>query len=186
MVDNPRAASALASVPEPDRTKVVTQAASSGKPVTARAIKESHDKIKSQFSNRGADAGADKADLILDETGYEVPSDITDLWQRAPEVQGLLTAITKVKSVVAHALKESDPLYKEVTQTLISDLTNSYNGLMRAKPYAVCPTCSGRKTISKNCRQCRGRGIVSKFMWDTTVTKQDKQMREAIVAKRKA
>ena len=165
------AARALVSVPEKERSAVVEKAASTGKPVTAKSI------------NAARSAIVEAEVILCDETGYKVPTELVILWQRGSEIQQLLTSITRVKSAVSNAQGDKDALYKEVNYSaVLADLTNAYNGLNRAKPYAVCPKCSGRTTISKSCLMCGGRGIVSKLMWDKLPPEQ-KKLRAAVVAK---
>jgi hypothetical protein len=171
IVLKPHTAGALAPIPPEKREALVKQIVGAGKLLTARAVREAakpeHDHQKQ---------------VRTDETGYRIPNELVGLWSRESEVDEVLRVISHVKSVVGKAILDKDSLYIEVNNSAIVDLTNAYNTIKRAKPYAVCPRCQGRKTITANCTTCRRRGIVSKFMWDSAITKEDKELRAKAVA----
>lgn len=128
---------------------------------------------------------SDNDNNLKDDTGYPVPPELVNLWQRGSEVQQLLTSISRIKTAVSNGQKDKCPLYGEVNfSSVLADLANAYNGINRAKPYAVCPKCQGRAVTSKNCLMCKGRGIVSKLMYDR-IPPEQKKLREAVVAKQK-
>lgn len=99
----------------------------------------------------------------LDETGYKIPADLRGLWIRSEEVRQLMKSISEVKCQIEKAKRDGDPLYAEIRNSLIADLTMCREAVSYALPYAVCPMCSGRN--SERCAMCKGRGLVSKELY---------------------
>jgi hypothetical protein len=123
-----------------------------------------------------------KMEAVLDEMGLEVPGGALVFWNRRQEVQDLMTAISRVKTSIANSLKERDPLYVEVSNTIIADLDRVYGSLSVAKPYTVCPSCQGR--LAEKCTTCSRRGLISKFYWDVMIDAETKKMRSRIASKK--
>lgn len=112
-------------------------------------------------------------EVIRDEVGQEVPAEAMGVWNRRQEVQDLLTALSRVRSAVRRCQDSEDVLGKETNySSLMAHLNQAYADLETMKPYAVCPSCHGLI----GCRLCSGRGLVSKFRWDTCVTREQKQL----------
>lgn len=117
----------------------------------------------------------------FDETGYPVPDDILEEWNRAKEFASTLRKLTEVKSEVKAGLDGGDVMFAEVTNTTIATLVNAYNDLKRIIPYAVCTSCQGR--TPKKCSTCGTRGFLSKFYYKTCIPEEVKKIRERAVAK---
>lgn len=112
----------------------------------------------------------------LDKTGHPIPSAIFALWERAEEVQGLLSSISTLRGIVEKAEKEKDAVFSEVNfGSLRANLDQAFADLKTAKPFAVCPTCQGR--TPDRCTLCKGRGFISEFRWNTAVPKETKEIR---------
>jgi hypothetical protein len=62
--------------------------------------------------------------------------------------------------------------------TVLADLGNAYAGIKRAIPHTVCPSCQGK--LVEKCRDCGGRGMVSKLYYDNYVLPKAKAMRNKI------
>ncbi len=113
---------------------------------------------------------------VLDATGWPIPTQLIPLWQRAGEVQEMLTALSRVKGALRSAQETKDKLYAEVLfSSALSHLDQAWQDLKTAKPFAVCPTCQGQ--LPDRCLSCKGRGFVSEFRWNTCVTREDKEFR---------
>ena len=113
---------------------------------------------------------------ILDGTGWPVPTQLIPLWQRADEVQELLTILSRVKGALRAAQDGRDKLFGEVNfSSALSQLDQAWTDIKSAKPFAVCPSCQGQ--LPDNCTLCRGRGLISEYRWNTCVTSEDKEFR---------
>jgi hypothetical protein len=157
-------ATALAKVPPPKRPGIVKQILEAGQKLTAKAI-----------SKASAPPPKRPIAMFLDSTGLEIPSEALPLWNRMSEAQGLMTQISVVRSALRRAQDENDPLFVEVDFTdNLAKLNQVFLDLQRAKPYAVCPTCSGVKP--KGCLTCKGRGFVSEFFWKHNIPTETKEL----------
>jgi hypothetical protein len=119
---------------------------------------------------------------VVDDMGIEVPQKALIFWNRRQEVQELMTSISRVKTQLAKSLQHHDPLYAEVSNTIIADLERVYGSLSVAKPYTVCPRCQGK--LPDNCTTCSKRGLISKFYWDVQIDAETKKLREKIASKK--
>jgi len=120
---------------------------------------------------------------VVDGTGWPVPTQLIPLWQRAPEVQELLTILSRVKGALRAAQEKRDVLFAEVMfSSALSQLDQAWTDIKTARPFAVCPTCQGQ--VPEQCTLCRGRGIISEHRWNTCVTREDKAFREKAKRKR--
>ena len=163
-VTNLAAAKQLAKVPPPRRQGVVEKIVEAGKKVTAAAIS----KVAGKPPTRAAK-------LILDGTGLEVPKESLDLWKRGGEAMGLLHKISDLRGALKSAQEDGDKLFVEVDFTdCLAKLNQVFIDLQRAKPYAVCPTCSG--IDSSGCMTCSERGFVSEFYWKHNVPEETKTL----------
>ena len=114
----------------------------------------------------------DKPAKVLDAVGREVPQEKRELWQRRQETQDLLTLLSRVRGAVRQYQDRSDPLFAQVNySSLMAHLDQAYADLEVGKPYAVCPSCQGLL----GCRLCGGSGLLSKFRWDTCVSREQKE-----------
>jgi hypothetical protein len=190
MVDTERQVRELAKVEPGQRAGVVQAIVDQGKAVTAAAIKGHLPPPPTV--RRGADGrnGRDGTPVlppppsqVLDATGWPIPTQLIPLWQRADEVQEMLTALSNIRGSLRQAQDRDDPLYRELTYSAAQSYADQlYSSLKTAKPFAVCPTCQGQ--VPDKCMFCKGRGFVSEFRWNACVTREDKEFRQR--AKQKA
>jgi hypothetical protein len=184
LVTSEGAARELAKVDPEDRAEVVEAIAGKGKPVTAAAIKRHlpPPPVAAPLANGERRARSDAPypapppAEVVDSTGWPVPTQLIALWQRAGEVQEMLTVLSRVKGALRTAQETRDTLFAEVNfSSALSQLDQAWTDLKTAKPFAVCPTCQGQ--LPDQCTLCRGRGIISEHRWNTCVTREDKEFR---------
>lgn len=114
--------------------------------------------------------------VIRDETGYPVPPPAMACWNRKAEVEETLRLISKARCAVRD-IPHEDPMHVEThAQDVLASLSDAYRTFAQSVPHAVCPTCQGRRP--ENCMVCKGRGMISKFLWDTAIPKELKDIRE--------
>lgn len=117
--------------------------------------------IQAEANNRAKTAAVD---IVLDTTGYPVPSRALPFWNRSQEVQDVLTILSRVKGILQKAEQDKDLMWGEINfSTVIPDLSKVWTHIQTAKPYAVCPYCQGMKPDT--CSFCKGRGVVSHYRW---------------------
>ena len=91
----------------------------------------------------------------------------------------MLTILSRVKGALRTAQDTKDILFREVLfSSALSHLDQAWADLKTAKPFAVCPTCQGQ--VPDHCTLCRGRGLISEFLWNTCVTSEDKEFRAKV------
>ena len=167
-VTTQNAAIELARIESTQRDGVVQAIVDEGKPVTAKEIKRRLPPPPGQ---------------VLDATGWPIPTQLIPLWQRAREVQDMLTALSRVKGALGAAQENRDMLFAEVNfSSALSQLDQARYDIKTAKPFAVCPTCQGQ--LPDKCTLCKGRGLISEHRWNTCVTREDKEFREKAKGKR--
>jgi hypothetical protein len=121
----------------------------------------------------------------LDRTGLPIPRECLALWRRTSEVQEFLTQISRMRTTLAKAQEAKDALWGGLSYSgAIPELNKVYCSIECAKPYAVCPKCQGK--LAKSCTYCNGRGMISQYKWDTSITREEKAMRAKVVEKLKA
>ena len=114
---------------------------------------------------------------VLDATGWPIPTQLIPLWQRANEVQEMLTTLSRVKGALRSAQDNRDKLFAEVNfSSALSQLDQAWTDIKTAKPFAVCPACQGQ--VPEHCTLCCGRGLISEFRWNTCVPCEDKEFRQ--------
>jgi hypothetical protein len=160
-IDTESAARELAKVGPGERVGVVQAIAAEGKPVTAAAIKRHLPPPPAE---------------VVDGTGWVVPTHLIPLWRRGEEVQELLSALSKIRGTLRHAQDKEDALFRELNHSAAQSYADQlFASLKQAKPFAVCPTCQGQ--VPDKCMFCKGRGFVSEYLWNTCVTREDKEFR---------
>ena len=171
----------LAKVAPEQRAGVVQAVVDQGKPVTAAAIKRHLPPPPMQPN--GAQSPAHPTlpppppSQVVDATGWPIPTQLIPLWQRAGEVQEMLTVLSRIKGALRSAQDNKDLLFAEVNfSSALSQLDQAWYDLKTAKPFAVCPTCQGQ--LPEKCALCKGRGLISEHRWNTCVTREDKEFRE--------
>ena len=191
LVSNLDAAKQIAKLPEADRAGVVKSIVASGKVVTSAEVKKHlppppvrpvADRVDSTDSpSVAAPLPPPPPSQVLDGTNWPIPTQLIPLWQRADEVQELLTILSRVKGVLRSAQDKGDMLFAEVCfSSALSQLDQAWTDIKTAKPFAVCPVCQGQ--VPDQCTLCKGRGMLSEHRWNTCVPREDKMFR----AKRKA
>lgn len=167
-----RAARALKKVPKNKRLAVVEKIVENGQAVTSTTVKEAAEVVQ-------AETGA------KDNVGRIIPNKIIPYWCRIGEVKQLLTTINGIRLTLKKAHDAEDKMYAEVSNTVITDLERVHASMECAVPYAVCPQCQGHPDTQpkSDCRLCKGRGLISKFLWDRAVPAETKKMIEGQVKK---
>lgn len=121
----------------------------------------------------------------LDETGTPIPDEAIPFWNRRQEVQNLLTEIISLKAKIKLAKDAEDPMYGNVSNAAIDQLSAAYQHVSEAKPYAVCTSCQGVPSFQpKGCSMCSNTGLISKWRWDTASRQEVKEMRSKVNAAR--
>jgi hypothetical protein len=180
MADTERQVRELRKAPPAERAGIVQAIVDEGKPVTAKEIKRHLPPPPIRPS--GAD-GTGHPNLpppppsqVLDATGWPIPTQLIPLWQRAGEVQEMLSILSRVKGSLRAAQEKRDTLFAEVNfSSALSQLDQAWTDIKTGKPFAVCPTCQGQ--VPDKCTLCRGRGLISEHRWNTCVTREDKEFR---------
>ena len=115
--------------------------------------------------------------VMLDDTGKPIPTQLIPLWRRTWEIQDLLSTLSEIKGSLRAAQDKKDILFAEVNfSSVLSHIEQAWTDIKTAKPFAVCPTCQGQ--LPDKCLLCRGRGILSEHRWNTCVTSEDKEFRK--------
>lgn len=132
---------------------------------------------KSLVVNSPAESrGGDK-----DSMGTVIPDYAMQFWVRGPEVKEVLETISTLIKFIRSSQKAEDLMYSEVNfSAAIADLDKVWTNLQTAVPYAVCTQCQGHPQSQPNgeCRLCKGKGLISKFRWDTVVPSEIRKMKE--------
>ena len=103
-----------------------------------------------------------------DATGHPIPDCLLELWERRREVEELMKSLSVVKCAIERAGEAADPVFGELNASAaLANLKTVYGELSACRPHAVCPWCHG--VLSDQCRVCKGRGMIGKFLWDNTV-----------------
>lgn len=103
---------------------------------------------------------------LKDQIGRVIPKELEHLWLRIPECTNLIDSIRSVRGEVELAEKNDDPMWAEVTkESVLAILNEAITKLKVLIPYTVCTSCQGK--VNKKCSLCHGRGLISKFRWDT-------------------
>jgi len=202
IVRSETAARELAKVDPEERAGVVEAIVAEGLPVTAKEIRRRRlpapptvptvptsgtDGTNGTNGSNGTQATARTLPpppaQVLDATDWPIPTQLIPLWQRAGEVQEMLTTLSRVKGALRTAQENKDKLFAEVLfSSALSHLDQAWTDVKTAKPFAVCPTCQGQ--LPDKCTMCKGRGLISEFKWNTCVTREDKEFRFKAKGKR--
>jgi hypothetical protein len=100
---------------------------------------------------------------VVDDMGFPVPVQAQTYWDRRPEAKQVLAQLQAARGQVKKLIPD-DPMWCEVNLNgVIADLSSAINRFHAAVPAHVCPYCGGVKV--DDCKGCKGRGVVSQFMW---------------------
>ena len=165
-IDTERQARAIAAVPEEQREAVLERASRKGR-LTALRITE--------------EAKQESPVIDLDKTGYPIPQRAMPYWNRMDETEEFLGLISKARCAI-RGINQDDKMYGEVhIQSVVAILNDAYRQFAQAVPYAVCTSCQGQ--VADSCRFCKGRGVISKFRYDTCVPIELKAIRDKATKK---
>lgn len=162
---------ALVNVAPENRLRVLKAAIKAGN-VTAAGITEAAQQ----------DTNSEEPIIAVDKTGYPVPESSMIYWMRSVEVEEILLHISRARSRAKELQDSKDPMYCEVNMNSVyADLCNAYNSFKLALPHAVCPVCQGQ--TADTCTLCGGRGLISKFRFETAVPEELKTIRNKTIKK---
>ena len=109
-----------------------------------------------------APSDAPAAEAITDRLGHPIEGKVAEAFSRRHEIQALMLAVSKVKSVVLKAIEAKDLLYADVNPSRFeAECNNAYHQLKAALPYAACPYCR-----AAGCKACHGRGWVNEGVYE--------------------
>jgi hypothetical protein len=151
----------------------LAKAVEAGETTVVTAEKE----IKAATGEKRAHNSNAPTDITRDATGYAIPPHLIPLWNRAGEVFEIQKIIARAKHLVkaAHA-DEEDRLWSGASmQGIAHQLHSAQRDLDGAIPYAVCATCQGHSR--DECLHCKGKGFLSKHLFDRTVPEELKAIR---------
>lgn len=171
-ISNERQARALAVVPMAQRDRVMDAASKSGE-VTAKAIT----KAAAEVDKPRVTAGPEP---VYDMVGIKVTAKAMPYWERSIEVKEMMAQISAIKCTIEKAQSAGDKMFIEVGNSTIADLKLCREGISYALPFTVCPTCNGQ--LVDKCSLCRGRGVVSKRLYETVDSK-TREIREKMAKK---
>lgn len=166
-----RAARELVSVKKEKRGSVVKAIKDAGKEVTSGTIKAEVKKAEDEKK---------KKEPQLDGTGYPIPEDLLELWNRGSEPEEIIASLARIRRGIRHLDEDRDILYVEAgLQGVHLDLHNAITSLKRAVPFAVCTQCQGHPKVQPGgkCPTCKGRGFISEFLFKTCVPEEIKNIR---------
>ncbi len=127
-----------------------------------------------------AEDKVEKAQVVagygVDATGYPLTAKSAKFWGRSDEVASMLRDIHGIEFKLKESKKHKDPLYSEINfNSIEADIERVESQLKLAIPHTVCPSCQGM--LVETCKLCSGRGVISKFKWETSVPKELKKIR---------
>jgi hypothetical protein len=161
----------LKKLPPQEQSMVIDRVSEKG-PVTTKAI-------KLHVAEKKSETKPASEEVVLDQVGFPVPKRVMELWKRRDEPYEWVLVLRKLHGVIEKAKKENDALWGSVVfSALLADLHNTAVGIKEAIPYAVCTSCQGQ--FAKSCMLCGGRGLISKFKFDTHVTQEQKDFRKRV------
>lgn len=177
-VDTEFSARELSKVPENIRESVIEEAQKNGA-VTAVSIHKAAKKVTAPPPKPSSKpAPKPEKEPHLDCTDYPIPDNLIPLFDRTQEVRELLTRLASVRGACRRLADSKDQLWQPVDfSSVILELDKAYSEMKLAWPYAVCTYCQGHDDTRKNCTSCKGRGVLSEFMWKNAVPESIKSVR---------
>src|SRR5262245_27450457 len=115
----------------------------------------------------------------VDSIGRIVPKYALQYWSRIDEVKAVLKQLDGVMGELKRAQKEQDLMYAPVNISgVLADMDRVWSAIQTAIPYTLCTQCHGHpdKQANKECRLCKSKGLISKFLWDTAIPAETKNM----------
>lgn len=113
---------------------------------------------------------------VVDKTGFPIPPKALEFWNRQDEVDHILFYVQAIHDELKSAQDAKDLLYNEIVfASAFSELSRLRDNLKCGIPHAVCTSCQGQ--LTDTCTLCGGKGLISKFRWDSVVPEEIKKMR---------
>lgn len=138
-------AAAVAELPKAEQTAAL-KAVKKGEAKTLRAAAES----------------VCEATTAEDAVGRELPAALVSVFEVVDEFEEQSKALAKIKKWAEQVAATVPGSYLHA-QSFIGQLTAAQKQLKFERPYAVCPYCLAAK---KKCEACKGRGFVTKPIYD--------------------
>lgn len=115
--------------------------------------------------------------LVVDKTDYPMPREIMEDWKKADKIgHEVLNMASKLKCMIEKAREDKDLSWMEISQSATTHAINLYTSLRQLVPHAVCPSCYGHQR--EGCVLCRKRGFISKFMYESAIPQEMKDLRK--------
>lgn len=122
-----------------------------------------------------------KSEPVLDECDHPIPDDLQGLWERRNDVEAISREVAALKNKFLALQGTEDLLWKGFeAQRAASFCENIHQALSAVRLFAVCVVCQGRGR--KSCAFCAGKGLISKFKWETQATREAKELRKQSLA----
>jgi hypothetical protein len=125
------------------------------------------------------DVGKSQHLSTTDANGKAIPQFALVYWHRADEVKEMISHLDDISRALRIFQKQEDLMYGEVNISgALADIQRVWTNLACAVPYSVCTQCQGQPQAQpkSECRMCKGRGLISKFRWDTVVPAEIKRL----------
>jgi hypothetical protein len=145
--------------------------------VSRESVKRAKAKIKGtdrKTAPKGSKQQGVDENVPVDDWNTPIPKAALPYWNRKPEAKNVLNQISACRGQVKK-LEPSDPMWSSVNLNgVLADLNSAYNRFAAAIPAYVCPYCKGVKV--DNCKCCKGKGVISKFVMSTVPEELKKKM----------
>ena len=120
---------------------------------------------------------APEAAEVLDMTGWPIPEGLHEVWSHRGEIDALSREVAAIETKMIAFQKDKPKHWIGLNANQAVGLCQQLHMVIgEARLHAVCTTCAGRNHAK--CAHCRGKGILSKFLWDSTVPAEIKAMRQ--------
>ncbi len=118
-------------------------------------------------------------EVQLDDVDTPIPKDALPYWNQLKEVQAVITALGKLKSIVVNGQNDKKTNWPKCANYIADTFDQLRVEISEAKPYTVCTTCMGSPSMQPGqwCGFCKGTGMISKRLWDTCSMQEIKDIR---------
>lgn len=149
--------------------------------VGADGREQKTDRTKESNANKSGaqkDGGVSGGNKAFDATGYPLTEKALLVWKRRDEALKVVSSIAAIGKLFEEAKKNKDLLYREVNFNAVeASLSALQSSAAVSVPHAVCPACQG--IIVDTCTLCKGRAVISKFKYESTISEKDRKLRES-------